>query len=375
MEHLRKELKIDLKAPISQIDSIIFIDRSVDLYSPLLTQLTYEGLLDEVFGVKNGSIKIPSAKLASLEQKPVANQEPPTELKQFILNSGEELYFKIRDKNFNAIPLVLKNTSKQLNSQFEERHNAKSITELKMFVDKIPYLQTQRKSLANHLILAELITEVTSSSDFRLTLEAEQEFIALQNADKIHFFIEEMIGRSMPITKVFRLICLQSLVNVGLKQKVLEFYKKEILQTYGFEHLLDLNNLEKTGLLRLCSSFSKTYSTLRRAFRLTVDNVNEQNPHDIAYVHSCFAPLSARICQNIVSQGWIKAQENLKLLTEPFFESSQEISSNRKRRNSVGSQNSTLNEEKKIVLVFFIGGCTFSEISSLRFLSKQEDCK
>jgi hypothetical protein len=35
------------------IDSLIVIDRQVDLVTPLCTQLTYEGLIDEVIGIKN----------------------------------------------------------------------------------------------------------------------------------------------------------------------------------------------------------------------------------------------------------------------------------------------------------------------------------
>lgn len=32
-------------------------------------------------------------------------------------------------------------------------------------------------------------------------------------------------------------------------------------------------------------------------------------------------------------------------------------------------------DSSKVVLVFFIGGCTFAEISALRFLSTLEDCE
>lgn len=35
------------------IDSMIVMDRAVDLVTPLCTQLTYEGLVDEVVGIKN----------------------------------------------------------------------------------------------------------------------------------------------------------------------------------------------------------------------------------------------------------------------------------------------------------------------------------
>lgn len=46
-------------------------------------------------------------------------------------------------------------------------------------------------------------------------------------------------------------MCIQSIANSGLKQRVIEYYKREIIQVYGFEHMLTMNNLEKCGLLRV----------------------------------------------------------------------------------------------------------------------------
>lgn len=36
-----------------KVDSLIILDRRVDMITPLLTQLTYEGLIDEMIGIKN----------------------------------------------------------------------------------------------------------------------------------------------------------------------------------------------------------------------------------------------------------------------------------------------------------------------------------
>lgn len=38
----------------SEIDRLIILDREVDLITPCLSQLTYEGLIDEVLGIANG---------------------------------------------------------------------------------------------------------------------------------------------------------------------------------------------------------------------------------------------------------------------------------------------------------------------------------
>jgi len=56
---MRREMAVDdldasQTTQMSQnIDSLIIIDRGVDLVTPLCTQLTYEGLIDEIFHIKN----------------------------------------------------------------------------------------------------------------------------------------------------------------------------------------------------------------------------------------------------------------------------------------------------------------------------------
>lgn len=39
--------------PPTPFDSLIILDRHVDMITPLLTQLTYQGLVDELVGIKN----------------------------------------------------------------------------------------------------------------------------------------------------------------------------------------------------------------------------------------------------------------------------------------------------------------------------------
>lgn len=57
LHRLRKELPLTSPAatPLVSgiIDAMIVIDRTVDMVTPLCTQLTYEGLVDEIIGIKN----------------------------------------------------------------------------------------------------------------------------------------------------------------------------------------------------------------------------------------------------------------------------------------------------------------------------------
>ena len=43
---------------IPQLSSVILIDRSVDLLTPLFTQLTLEGLIDEIYGIEESETRI-----------------------------------------------------------------------------------------------------------------------------------------------------------------------------------------------------------------------------------------------------------------------------------------------------------------------------
>lgn len=89
----------------SCIDQILLIDRSVDLISPLATQLTYEGLIDEIFGLNNNTANFPAQKFQSTEER--QTESLAEDKKQIILNSGDKLYADIRDKNFNAVSVVI----------------------------------------------------------------------------------------------------------------------------------------------------------------------------------------------------------------------------------------------------------------------------
>jgi vacuolar protein sorting-associated protein 33A len=55
------------------------------------------------------------------------------------------------------------------------------------------------------------------------------------------------------------------------------------------------------------STVKPVYSTLRKSLRLIVDEVNEQNPDDVAYVYSGYAPLSIRLVQCIIQKHVIIA--------------------------------------------------------------------
>lgn len=50
------------------------------------------------------------------------------------------------------------------------------------------------------------------------------------------------------------------------------------MQTYGYKHLLTLNNLEKVGLIKLQTGTRNNYPTIRKTLKLWMEDANEQVP-------------------------------------------------------------------------------------------------
>lgn len=147
---------------------MLLIDRAVDLISPLATQLTYEGLIDEIYGINNTTANFPAEKFQSSEER--VSESLAEDKKQIVLNSTDKLFADIRDKNFNAVGSVLSNEAKNISKQLDDRHE-KSVQEMKIFVKRLPSMLANKKALSTHTAIAECIKETTDNFEFLDSLQ------------------------------------------------------------------------------------------------------------------------------------------------------------------------------------------------------------
>lgn len=402
--------------PSTTIESLIVIDREIDYATPLLTQLTYEGLVDEVVGIQNNQADIDASIVGAAPQPPPGSSKPvgaapiQSKKRKILLDSSDKLYDQLRDTNFAIVGSLLNKVARRLQTDYDSRHGTKSTAELRDFVNKLPGYQAEQQSLKIHTGLAEDIMKHTRTDQFSRLLEVQQNLAAGADPSSQHDAIEELISRDAPITEVLRILCLESCIAGGIKPRELESFKILILQAYGYQHLLTLDALEKLQLLLSRASpmammipmsgaptntGTKTnYTYLRKALRLIVDEVNEHDPNDIAYVYSGYAPLSVRLVQCILqkqylasitrggnannsavvgssgaSQGWRGFDEAVKHVRGQTFDEVQkgEDKAVKARALLTGSG------ERKTVFVVFLGGITFTEIAALRFIAKKEE--
>jgi len=94
-----------------------------------------------------------------------------------------------------------------------------------------------------------------------------------------------------------------------------------------------LCNLEKAGLI-FSNQNQKIFNQLSQKLNLLVDNVSEDNPNDIAYVFSGFAPLSVRFCQYLTKSNWKAYGDLFGLLPGPFIEETQKLPSGIRKRST-----------------------------------------
>lgn len=346
------------------IDQLIILERPIDLMTPLATQLTYEGLIDEVFGISNTTVHIPGD-----EKMSASSSAAGQETKVLFLNSSDELFAQLRDKNFNAVGQQLSRHAETISAQMERPKD--NMSEMKKFVERLPLLLGKKQALADHTSIAERIKDATRSNDFLDALSCEQEFMLCSDVDKQCAFIEDLMAKEAPLKTVLRLICMQCVAGSGLKPKVYDYYKRELVQTYGVDCLLTIGNLEKAGLLRLQTG-SRSYAMLRKALNLTVDDFSEVSPKDISYVHSFYAPLTIRLVEHFLRPGgWLAMSDVMARIPGATFEDVQKVQSEGTRRNSITSEVSSSDDNTRTIFVFFVGGCTLAEVSALRFLQQQ----
>ncbi|OAP63522.1 hypothetical protein AYL99_02749 [Fonsecaea erecta] len=415
----RKELDADEAAtqytsmPSTSIEQLIIIDREVDFATALLTQLTYEGLIDELIGIKHNRAEVDSAVVGAAPQQRVqtssSSTSPPPAVRQGLkrriqLDSSDSLYEQLRSSNFALIGPHLNKIARRLESDYEGRHSARGINELRDFVNKLPGFQQEHQSLAIHTNLADDMSKHTRSETFNRELEVQQNIAAGTDPIYQHDTIEELIARNAPLPTILRLLCLESTIAGGLRPKDLESFRRQILHAYGFQHLLTLDKLQTMELLQPRSSSSalllpvggagatsekgtKTnYGYLRKELRLIVDEYNEQDPEDIAYVYSGYAPLSIRIVQCILqkqylqtlhksplpltpsSTGWTGFEDILKSVRGPTFNIAQKAADDKAARAKAALAGTG---NWKTLFVMFVGGITFTEIAALRFIGRK----
>ncbi|KAL1677686.1 Sec1-like protein [Schizophyllum commune] len=420
-----------LLAPSDKIDGMIVLDRRVDMITPLLTQLTYEGLIDEVMGIKNSHVELPASLVSPPPPSgqpaagPSTAPPPPTATlkkenkKKYLLSSADPLFSELRDLNFSSVGRKLNKVARRLDEDIKARLQVKTVPQLRDFVGKLGGLQTERQSLQLHTGVSELIIPMTRTEEFNKSLEIQQNLLASYEVNSQVTAIEEMIAQGASLETVVRLLCLASITVGGVRAKTLENLKREILQSYGYNYLPLLLSLAAPPLAALVpnplpsntppavAASKLPFPAVRKSLRLLIDDdpaALEEVENDISFTYSGYAPLSIRLVQCVAQKGgvlsnpaekeksadsatastsgvgmvqahpivgWKGFEDVLELIPGETFDIAQKPPRGGTETPAPYIGSLLPRERPMTTVVFFLGGCTYTEIAALRWVGRQ----
>ncbi|XP_061742934.1 vacuolar protein sorting-associated protein 33B isoform X1 [Nerophis ophidion] len=370
----------DQKAQNSEIGTVFLIDRDVDFVTPLCSQVVYEGLVDDIFRIKCGCVDFGSDGSSDKSVK-------------VMLNAEDKVFNEIRNEHFSNVFGFLSQKARNLQRAYDKRQGM-DIQQMKTFVsEELKGLKQEHRLLSLHISASESIMKKKTKQDFQELLKYEHSLLEGFDIRECISFIEEHINSQVSMIESLRLLCLLSLTENGLLQKDYRSFKTQYLQSYGTEHLLTFATLKQMGLLveqqqgetltvmenqvgklvnnktagKLTDAFSSLakkshFRALSRKLNLVPKSDEDYDlrvPRDMAYIFSgAYVPLSCKLIEQVLERdGWTGLEEVVRLLNGNEF--------------VVTGNNGATKEAQRVILVMFLGGCTFSEISALRFLGRE----
>ncbi|KAF4036330.1 Sec1 family [Phytophthora infestans] len=350
----------------SRLDTLILLDRSVDFASVFSTPLTFEAVLDEVMSIQDGFIMASPQILR-------ADDSASNDLVPVAMNSTDEIFQMIRDKHIHTIPAALNAQAvrvKQRFTEFQRVSGTATAAEVNEFVKTVPQMKASQQSIEQHINLLEYLETTTSSKPFRDLWQLERKIV--DRADGVLDTIEELIYRHEDLRKVLRLLCLYCVVNDGMTRHDLERLKVHVVRTYGHELIFSFSILDRLRLLyeRQPRSFLPddtgcSFHYVTQSLSVIDVDVNIKNPKNAAFVTSGYAPISARLVEEILKHGhWRGIDHVMSRLHGPRAEV--HLSENDR---SAKEDNKVKSKKKTVVVVAFVGGVTFLEIAALRWIA------
>lgn len=212
---------------------LVVIDRSVDWTPVWLDQVTYEGLIDEVFGVKYNQV----------QNEPYA---VPDDVGS-VSFSEDKLFDALALYNFLMVGPTLNKMARDVQAQQQEmRVDSHDISQMKRVVLLLGLLLQQQHLIKRHTTLAELIL-LHMDTEF---LRFETELFDGEYADHINQ-LHQLLWQQVLWDRAVAAVVLILLVNDGIRPRDWEWFRTEFIDNYGTDHFLVLELVVSHGLVAI----------------------------------------------------------------------------------------------------------------------------
>ena len=330
----------------------IFLDRSIDMITPLITNHIYEALLDDNFDINLDFIKV--------QPKIIDNKSKNINLQKIDLSKNDKFYTKIKDYGFNQIRAYLPLRLQEQNKIIEDsKRKTSDLVKIQEDIQNIAKIRDERISLTYHINLADFIGKKERYPLTRFYYMYEQSLLYGEVPEKFSEFIFDEIRKKSDEYDILRIICLYSIIHSGYKNKIYDQIRKEFFIVYGFQELFLWRNLEKLGVLKSAGNQGFYQILLKKLNLINEEQFESKEQKDISYIYNGFCPILIKLLERLVEKGWGSIKDVLKELStdNSYPPDESEITSTK--------------SEKQFILLIFIGGITYGELAGIRYLNRK----
>ncbi|MCP9257338.1 putative esterase C44C1.5 [Dirofilaria immitis] len=315
-------------SPDQPIGHLFLLDRSLDLATVFLTGLTYESMVHDTFGISCGKVVFGEEVNKRMKDGGMNHSRITT------LDNNDPIFSAVRNMHMTAVFPFLSAKAKSLQASYDKGSNLEQVKDMKEFVsNELRTLKQQHKLLELHICACEVVLEKCKGISDRLTLEHA---LISGNFDpnEVIAYLEDCMCTQRDQWQILMLACLWSLTQNGL---LIEHFTPQLPSVHTVIPM-------KSSLT--VSSFSKpTFQFLARRMALLPGNIESamdlRNPDQMRYVFSgAYTPIF--FCdQNSYTRASRPPDSRI----------------------------------RKAILVYFIGGVTYSEVAALTLLAQYNNLR
>ena len=356
---LNKEEEHNIKST-DEIFGMIVFDRSVDFITPFISNLTFEGLVDEYFGINKGYIKVKRKSFKANFSNEDKKIRPEADMSYPLISDMNKFYCDLRCFHYLTVTKYLMSISEHIKYLRDNKNNLKSTSEINAALVDLNKLIDSNSFLNDNMEMINQIFKIINDEDYQT-----KEFSILKGTSQTNSetFYDDYIIDKKDMYKILNLMILESLTGSGISNY--EKFKKDILAVYGYQNLFLFRNLEKLEWLK-----EKDKLSLKKLFKSNYEQINEKlhlynedfvlgQTDDLSYVHQGYCPISLRLIEKVGEGGWSEIKDVFQLIPGVTHYPSNEYEISKPR------------EDLNTIFLVFLGGVTYTEIEGVRYLNRK----
>eukprot|EP01061_Rhynchopus_euleeides_P012322 TRINITY_DN21978_c0_g1_i1.p1 TRINITY_DN21978_c0_g1~~TRINITY_DN21978_c0_g1_i1.p1 ORF type:complete len:667 (+),score=240.53 TRINITY_DN21978_c0_g1_i1:118-2118(+) len=358
----------------SHIDCLYVFDREIDPLTPVLTHFTYEGLMDEIFGLSNQVFS--SQDISAEAQKDVYK----TKNHQVFTAEADIVFKEVRSALKSELGADMHAVALSVQEKREERKDLKELRDIRKFMEKVPIIKETEQLLSVHLAIAQEMKKVFDTPEYLDLFENQKRLLGFVTEEHVNAleggtmkYLDSCIFQGHALPKVLRLLCATSLTE-GFTRKTYDDVRQKLVTAYGICALGMMENLERAGFLGVGKRGALSLPNTRALRSKGADVVDQlqfwkdkpdrhvERKHsrtDAARFYDGYKPPLVRLAESAILGGlsWNGMDAPLNELPGPTF-------------GPPDLPPECVREDGSVVMLMFLGGITHGEIAALRLIGE-----